>query len=151
MLLPIVSLIAILSGMIALDANDLQKIETLRKLSDLSQPKATITLLLSFLAISACYLVLFVAYVKKPNIGHYDLINPPGFLKDKKTGKYYCQKCLLINHVASELSAVVTKDELICHCCDKTYNISADLITDSCLSKAYDEAIKEIHLKDTDG
>jgi len=109
--------------------------------------KVAISLFLISLALLASTLLL----LRKPSIKDYDLVNPPGFLKHKTTGKYYCQRCLLKDHIASELSSVVTEKHLVCHCCDKAYNISANLITDSYLSKTYDEAMKEIHLKDKDG
>jgi len=144
LLLPIVFLLAILTGMIMIDSNTFSQIQILTKILNLPQPKATIILISLLLTISACYIFLFVAYTKKPNIKDYDLINPPGFLKHRKTGKYYCQPCLLKNHIASELSPVVTENKLVCHCCDKAYNISAKIITNSYLSKAYDEAMKEI-------
>lgn len=151
LLLPIIFLLAILTGMIMIDSNTFSQIQILTKISSLPQPKATIILISLLLAISACYVLLFVAYTKKPNIKDYDLINPPGFLKHKGTGKYYCQPCLQTRHIASELS-VVKKDEMFCRNCKEPYPINASfIITDKILTKAFDDACNELMLKNKNG
>jgi len=149
--LPLALLLIILSGMLFFDLGQVLPSESTSLLTPTQLVKLVVIIFLLLLSMTFCYILLYRTFTKKPNIKDYDLINPPGFLKHKKTGKYYCQPCLLKDHIASELSSVVTEKHLVCHCCDKAYNISANLITNSYLSKAYDEAMKEIHLKDTDG
>jgi hypothetical protein len=160
LLLPGLILLCILSSMLWIDSDAFLSIQTLKNISKLPQPKITIILLLLFLAISACYLLLFLAYSKKPKIKDYDLINPPGFLKHKKTGKYYCQPCLVNKHIESELS-VISEKEFQCRVCKEPYKIDYSvLICNSYLSiaqnndplfKTHDKAVKELILKKENG
>lgn len=113
------------------------------KIALLPQPKSTIILLLLLLSICLCYVLLFLSYAKKPRLKDFEHIIYPGIMKHKKSGKYYCQPCLLKDHIACDLS-VVNKDELFCHCCKTPYKIDHSiLISDSVLSRAWDEAVKE--------
>lgn len=151
LLLPMLILSSLLSGMIFVDLDALLPTEISKNIKALPQPKTTVTLLLLVFAISLCYLILFLTYNRKPNIKDYDLINPPGFLKHSRTGKYYCQPCLQTRHIASELS-VVKKDEMFCRNCKEPYPIDASfIITDKILTKAFDDACNELMLKNKNG
>lgn len=151
LLLPMLLLSSILSGMIFVDLDALLPTEISKNIKALPQPKTTVTLLLLAFAIALCYLLLFRTYSKKTNIKDYDLINPPGILKHRGSGKYYCQRCLLKDHNPSELSLALTENNLVCHCCDKLYDISTKILPDSYFSKAWDEFTKEILLKNKTG
>lgn len=115
-------------------------------LSSLSAPiLAKITLSLSVLvfSLSASLFILWRDRQKIPSIKDYEHILHPGIMKHKKSGKYYCQPCLLKGHITCELS-VINKDELFCHCCKSSYKIDhAVLISDTALSRTWDDAIKE--------
>jgi hypothetical protein len=151
LLLPGLILFSILTGMIAIDSDLFLSIQILKNLSTLPQPKTTIILISLLIAISAYYLFLFLAYSKKANLKDYELINPPGFMKHKTKGGFYCQPCLIGKDIASELSTI-TKKEMICRICGEKYQIDYSvLISDSYLSKKWDEAVQELALKDDNG
>lgn len=146
LLLPTVLLTAILTGMIMIDSDTFSQIQILKNISSLPQPKTMIISIALLLAILACYLLLFVAYTKKPNLKDYEIINPPGFMKHKKGG-YYCQPCLIQRHIASELSTI-TEKEFVCRACKESYKIDYSvLICDKYLSMVHDRAADELRNK----
>lgn len=94
-------------------------LETIGKLSPM-----IILLLLVVLTLGLVIMVeLVYPFKKKPNLKNYTQINPPGLMKHKKTGKYYCQPCLIKKHILSEVSITNTK-EWICRCCKETYKVN---------------------------
>jgi len=135
--------------MLLIDLNEFVPNAISKNILSLSQPKTTIILLLLLLAISICYLLLFATYIKKPKLKHYEIINPPGFMRHKKTGAYYCQPCLIQRHIASELSTIAEK-EFVCRICKESYKIDYSvLICDKYLSMVHDRAVEElIHKKE---
>ncbi len=69
-------------------------------------------------------------------------------MKHKATGAYYCQPCLLKNHLESELSTI-DNNLLICRVCKEEYKIDHKvLLSNEYLSKKHDEATQELYLKD---
>lgn len=143
LLLVILIPIALLTSTVVFDLSFILPQDTQTKIISLPQPKSTIYLLLLLLSMYLCYLLLFLSYAKKPRLKDFDHIISPGIMKHKKSGKYYCQPCLVKDHITCELS-VINKDELFCHCCKSPYKIDhAILISDSVLSRAWDEAVKE--------
>lgn len=148
--LPLTLLLLILIGMLFVDFHQILPSETAKLLNPTQILKIVAILFLLFLAMSFCYILLYRAFSKKPKIEDYDPINPPGLLKHRKTGKYYCQRCLLKDHIASELS-LVPGDKLVCRCCNDSYDISTKIIPASYFSKAYDEFVKEFVSKNKTG
>ena len=139
LLLPTLLLLGIPVGMIAFDVDQYLPKQIKDILTILPQPKSTIILILLLLAILICYLLLFLSYNRKPKLKDYELINPPGFYKHKKNGGYYCQKCLLKDHIAVPLSPLST-DQFHCRLCDQSYKIDYNvLICNSYLSLAAKE------------
>ncbi len=137
-LLPILILIAIFTSTVVFDLSSILPQDTQNKIIALPQPKSTIFLSLLLLSMYLCYAWLFSTYIKKPRQNDYELINPPGFLKNKKTGRYYCQKCLVEKHLESELS-VISKEEFKCRVCNEPYKTDLLLLlNDSYLSKVQD-------------
>jgi len=92
----------------------------------------------------ASLIVIHQKLIAKPNLNDYEIINPPGFMKHKATGGYFCQHCLLRRHVASELSTIDTKT-MLCRSCKETYEINYSvLICDPYLSMVHDRAANEL-------
>jgi len=82
--------------------------------------------------------------VEKLSLNDYEIINPPGFMKHKATGGYFCQSCLLTRHVPFELATIDTK-KMLCRNCKETYKIDYSvLICDAYLSMVHDRAVKEL-------
>ncbi|MCP5007210.1 MAG: hypothetical protein GY941_25200 [Planctomycetes bacterium] len=67
-------------------------------------------------------LALYIFY-KNPKLKDYEIINPPGLMKHKSTGKYFCQKCLITKHFTSEVIITSTK-EWTCLICEQKYKVS---------------------------
>lgn len=117
--------------------------------------KVSITLFLISFASLASFLIL----LKKPNLKHYEQINPPGFYKHKKNGSYYCQRCLLKDKIEVPLSPL-SKEEYLCRVCKESYKVDYQvLLCDSYMSIAFKEskvfedhnkAVHEFYLKDDD-
>jgi len=149
--LPLILLSIILSGMLFFDLGSILPSESIRLLTPIQLAKLVVILSLLFLAMSFCYIFLYRTFSKKPKIGDYNPINPPGFLKHRRTGKYYCYRCLVKDHRVSELSIVLPENKLVCRCCDDSYDISTKIIPDSYFSKAWNEFVKEICSKNKDG
>jgi hypothetical protein len=107
--------------------------------------KAVLSLLLILFALAASLFIL----LRRPNIKDYDIINPPGFYKHKKTGAYYCQPCIDQRHIASPLS-IISEEEFLCRACKETYRIDYSvLICNAYLSMVHDRAADEfIHKKE---
>lgn len=149
--LPLALLLIILSGMLFFDLGQVLPSESTNLLTPTQMVKLVVIIFLLFLGMSFSYILLYKAFSKKPKIGDYDPINPPGFLKHRRTGKYYCYRCLVKDHIVSELSIVLPENKLVCRCCDDSYDISTKIIPDSYFSKAWDEFVKEICSKNKDG
>lgn len=115
---------------------------------------------ISVLLVSIGLIASIVVLIKKPNIKSYDIINPPGFLKHKKTRRYYCQSCLIDKRICSELSIISLK-EFQCRICKETYTVDYPvLLNHSYLSiaqdndplfKTHNRAVNELILKKQDG
>lgn len=144
--LPLTLLLIVLSGTQLLDRifpDGITKI-----LNPTQAPRIAVTAILLILSITFCYILLYREFSKKPNINDYEHILHPGIMKHKQSRKYYCQPCLLKEHITCELS-IVNKDELFCHCCKSAYKIDhAILISDHVLSKAWDKAVQEFTKED---
>ena len=98
----------------------------------------SVIIFLLFLAMSFCYMLLYRAFTKTPNLKDYELVNPPGFMKHRKTGRFYCHPCLFANHRASPLS-VISEKEFQCRVCRESYKIDYSLLlNNSYLSIAHD-------------
>lgn len=106
--------------------------------------KITISLFL----LSIGLLLSLVVIHRRPTIKDYEIINPPGFIRHKKTGAYFCQPCLRQRHIASELS-IISQNEFYCRVCKESYRVDYSvLICDEYLSMVHDRAAKElIHKK----
>ena len=123
-------ILLLITGTWSLKPNYLLALQATCKLETPILAKITITLF--FIALGLIFLL--IIYHRKPKIKDYDQINPPGFLKHKKKGKYYCQSCLVSKHIISELS-VITKKEFQCRVCKESYKIDYEtMINDSYLS-----------------
>ena len=127
LLLPGLILLLILPGMLLIDFRAILPVPITEMILSLHQPNTTLTLISLFLAISTCYLLLFLSYTHKPKLRDYELITPPGFYKHKKNGNYYCQKCLLKDHIAVPLSALSTED-FHCRLCDQSYKFDYEVL-----------------------
>lgn len=98
----------------------------------------------------ASLFVLHNKLIQKPNLNDYEIINPPGFIKHKATGGYFCQPCLLLRHVATELSTIDTK-KMLCRSCQETYEIDYSvLIYGPYLTMVHDRAANEFIHKNKD-
>ena len=100
--------------------------------------KASISLFLISLALLTSLFILH----RRPNIKDYKSINPPGLLKHLRTNKYYCQRCFVKDHIASELY-IFSENKLVCRCCNELYDISTKIIPASYFGKAWNEFVKE--------
>lgn len=111
--------------------------------------KITLTLFLLGTGFTASLGVFYREYKRKPNPKDYEIINPPGFMRHKITGGYFCHPCLIQRHTASELSTISTK-EFVCRICKESYKIDYSvLICDKYLSMVHDRAADElIHKKE---
>jgi len=100
----------------------------LRNILNMQTPLWLVILLL--LTITFCFLIAIIIHSSKSsNIQNYEFINPPGFLKHKKSGKYYCQTCFIKDNIISELS-LMSLDKYQCRLCKEPYKeISASKIT----------------------
>ncbi len=158
--LPLTLLLLILIGMLFLDIHQTLPSETTILISPTQILKIAVTTFLLFLAMSFCYILLYRAFVKKPNLKDYEIINPPGFIKHKKTGRYYCQPCLINRHIASELS-VMSEKEFQCRVCKEPYKIDYLLLLNNSylsvvqendpLFKTHDKAVNELINKKSNG
>ena len=120
-------------------------LQAILQIEDIITAKIELSLFLLSLGLSLSLFIL----LKKPRIKDYEIINPPGFLRHKKTGGYFCQPCLTDKHKASELSTVSEK-EFLCRVCKESYKIDYKvLIHDEYLSMVHDRAADElIHKKE---
>jgi len=117
LLLPVLILLGILSSTLWIDWDVFLPDAISKSLLTLPQPKATIILLLLFLAISVCYLLLFASYTQKPKIKDYDF-KPFGFYVHKKGGEHLCPKCLLTPpYIKAPLH--ISRGNLTCSVCGK--------------------------------
>ncbi len=124
-------------------------IQTIPQLTNPIMAKITITLFLLSLGLMASLGILH----RKPNLKDYEIINPPGFMKHRKTGRYYCHPCLFSKQIASPLS-VMSEKEFQCRICKESYKIDyLLLINNSYLSivkdndplfKDHDKAVTEL-------
>jgi hypothetical protein len=105
--------------------------------------KAAISILLIAMALALS----LISHLKKVKVTDCEIINPPGFLRHKKSGAYYCQKCLVENKRATELSTVSTH-QFRCRVCNETYDIDYSvLICTPYLSMLHDKAANELIIK----
>ena len=106
--------------------------------------KAIIIMFFLSLGLLVSLVIVHQKFNLKPNLNDYEIINPPGFMRHKATGGYFCQPCLLLRHVASELSTIHTK-KILCRSCKETYEIDYSvLICDPYISKVHDRAADEL-------
>lgn len=109
--------------------------------------RISLTLLIALSLVVPYYLTIKTKLANRPNLKNYTQINPPGFMKHKTTGAYYCQPCLIKNHFEAELS-VINTNLLTCRICNEEYKLDHNvLLSIEYLSKKQDEAAKEIYLK----
>jgi hypothetical protein len=125
--LPLTLLLAILGGMFFVDFYHVLPSETSKLLNPIGTLKVAVISLLLFFAMSFCYILLYRAFTGKPNLRHYELINPPGFMKNKETGRFYCHPCLFGKQTISPLS-VISEKELKCRVCGESYKIDYSLL-----------------------
>ena len=112
--------------------------------------KALVIMFFLSVGLFASLIVIHQKLIAKPNLNDYEIINPPGVMKYKKSGGYFCQPCLLLKHVASELSTIDTK-KMLCRSCKETYEIDYSvLICDKYLSMVHDRAANELIHKNKD-
>ena len=146
LLLPILVLSSILAGIISVDLNHYIPNYAQGLPNILLQPKTTIALLLLWLATLTLYILYYYSSSKTPNLKNYTQINPPGFMKRKEDG-YFCQPCLIKNHLEIELSTI-SKNLLMCRSCKEKYAIDYKvLLSSEYFSKKHDEGVMEIYLK----
>ncbi|KHE92206.1 MAG: hypothetical protein K8F52_18790 [Candidatus Scalindua rubra] len=109
--------------------------------------KISLILLIALSLVVPYYLTIKTKLSNRPNLKNYTQINPPGFMKHKTTGAYYCQPCLIKNHLESELSTI-NENLFMCRVCKEKYGIDYKvLLSQEYLSQKHDEAAKEIYLK----
>jgi len=113
--------------------------------------KAVVIMCVLCLALLASLIVLHYKLMAKPNPNDYEIINPPGFMKHKATGGYFCQPCLLLKQLPSQLSTI-DKKQMLCRICKETYDIDYSvLICDEYLSMIHNRAVSElIHKNEKD-
>ena len=117
LLLPVLTLLGILSSMPWIDWDVFLPDAISKTLLTLPQPKTTMILLLLFLAISACYLLLFVSYTQKPKIKDYEF-KSFGYYVHKQGGEHLCPKCLLTPPYI-KAPFFVSQGVLMCSVCGK--------------------------------
>lgn len=121
--------------------------KTLQLFPELEKPilgKAIIIMFFLSVGLLISLIVVRRKFISKPNLNDYEIINPPGFMKHKATGGYFCQPCLLLRHVVSELSTIDTK-KMLCRSCKETYEIDYSvLICNPYLSMVHDKAANEL-------
>ena len=119
--------------------------QAILQLENIIMVRIILSLLLLSLGLSLSLLLLH----KRPKLKDYEIINPPGFMRHKTTGAYFCQPCLIQKHIASELSTISLK-EFRCRNCNESYKIDYSvLICDKYLSMVHNKAVEElIHKKE---
>lgn len=158
--LPLTLLLLILIGMLFFDFHQILPSETAKLLNPTQILKISAISFLLFLAMSFCYILLYRAFSKQPNLKDYELINPPGFMKNKKTGRFYCHPCLFAKHNTSPLS-VISEKEFQCRVCGESYKIDYSLLLNNSylsivqdndpLFRNHDKAVNELILKKENG